>query len=169
MRTNKIVLCLAAAGSLFGIAGAGVVLMGSHARASQVYTVAQVRDRLNARPAEWEGRTVVVQGLAEPCPWWGGTGQAWYCADRPLVLAPGPADAGAAPLPLVRSASQQPVGFLSDLPVIGQLLPRPPAVPLLVPARFRVRLLGEPASACGEHRPCYEAQWLDATPVPRQL
>ena len=166
MRTIVITWCLATAGVLIGIGGAGVELAGSQAHAFQVYTVAQVRQRMATHPAAWEGKTVIVRGLAEPCPWWDRTEVAWHCAGRLLVLAPGPADAPALPLPLVRAPTEQPAGFLRDLPVLGRLLPRPSSLPMFAPARFRVRLLGKPVSACGEHGPCYEAQWLEVTRDP---
>lgn len=129
-----------------------------------VYTVAQVRAGL-ARDAEvWVGRSVLVRGMADPCPWWGGTIRLWQCADDPLVLGPGPSDPVAEPLPLGLTGEPAALAFLRGLPVLHDLLARSPAVPLFTPSRFRVRLQSLAAQSCGGRSPCYTAL-LDAASV----
>jgi len=140
----------------------GMAIRATHRAVAygSVYSMADLRERLAAQPASWVGRIVVVRAIAEPCPWWDESACLQHCASRPLMLFGAPAEAPTDPLPLVRAAPQPLWSFLHGLPVIGDLLPRSSTVPLLVPARFRVRLLAPPIRACTG---CYEALLLDAS------
>lgn len=147
------------------IAGLGVAVLSARPAAGPVYTVAGLRERLAAQPDAWAGRTVVVRGMAEPCPWWGGGARLWQCADEPLVLVAGPFDAVAEPLPLGQTAPGTALAFLRDVPILHEVLARPRAVPVFTPSRFRVRLQGLAAQSCGGRSPCYAALLLDVAPV----
>jgi hypothetical protein len=161
---HNLVGCLALTGGVIGIGAAGVARVGWRAPASTVYSVAQLRGHLEMQPAAWDGRTVRVRGMAEPCPWWAYSGQVRHCAGRVLVLAPPPGDAGAAPLPLVRAAAVPTFTFLGRIPLLGQLVRQSAAMPLLTTAIFHVRLVETPAAVCIGQRPCFDALLLDVAP-----
>jgi hypothetical protein len=83
------------------------------------------------------------------------------------VLIGAPTDAPADPLPLIRPAPQPLVTFARGLPILGDLLPRPPVLPRFTPSPFRVRLLSLPTCSHGR---CYAALLLDVAPlVPKGL
>jgi hypothetical protein len=144
-----------------------IALRGSQVNWGPDYTVADLRSRLAARPAAWVGRTVVVRAIAEPCPWWGAAARLLRCDARALVLVGTPAEAPADPLPLVQPAPLGIVSVVRGLPILGALLPRPPAVPLFTRARFRVRLFALPTCS---HGACYAALLLGVAPLtPKEL
>src|SRR5579864_3706156 len=108
----------------------------------------------------WAGRTVWVRGMAEPCPWWGGTTRLWQCADEPLILVADPAGQVAEPLPLSQPAPNALLAVLRGLPLLHDLVARSPTVPAFAPLHFRVRLRSLAAQAHGGRSPCYEAVLL---------
>jgi hypothetical protein len=146
---------LLAVGSLVLIACGALVVMRPTAP-GPVYAVTAIRAALAGRPQAWMGQTVEIRAVAEPCPWWEEQGRLQYCADQPLMLVGSPTGAPVDPLPVARAALQPLISFLRGLPILGQVLPRPSIVPLLVQARFRVRL---------QALPCYEALLLDVAPA----
>lgn len=132
-----------------------------------VYALAQVQAGLADHPRAWVGRTVWVRGMAEPCPWWGGTTRLWQCADEPLILVADPAGQVAEPLPLSQPAPNALLAVLRGLPLLHDLVARWRAVPVFTPARFRVRIHSLAAPACGGRSPCYEVLLLDTAPSGR--
>jgi hypothetical protein len=147
------------------IAGASIVLQRTgrgDPGVAPAYSVAGLRELLAAQQASWAERTVVARARAEPCPWWGSRERLQHCADRQLVLFDASGAVGD-PIPLERPEQQWLPAEWYSLPVIGELLPRPPGIPTYITARFRVRLLGLPAASC-EQRHCYEARLLDVLP-----
>jgi hypothetical protein len=159
---------LALLGALLGLllllrlAGA---LGGYQPAPGPVYSVAALRQRLATQPAAWVGRTVLVHAMAEPCPWWGAAERLRRCAGRQLVLAGASTDAPADPLPLIRPALPPLLTRVRSLPVLGALLPQAPGMPLFTPARFRVRLLAQPACAGAA---CYAALLLETVLLVQQ-
>lgn len=138
-----------------------------------VYSVAQVQAGLADHPQAWIGRTVRVRGMADPCPFQGGTTRLWQCADEPFILVPGPADPAAEPLPLSALAPDTLLAVLRALPLLRAVAPPPDpmalsqAVPVFRPARFRVQVRRLTAQSCAGRSPCYAAELLavaSATP-----
>jgi hypothetical protein len=125
-----------------------------------MYSVAQVQTGLMDQPQAWVGRAVRVRGMAEPCPLREGTAILWQCADDPLILVPAAADRVTAPLPLSRVTLDGISAILHGLPLLQDIVTTPRAVPQFTPARFVVRLRSQPAQACGDRAPCYEAVLL---------
>jgi hypothetical protein len=129
-----------------------------------VYSVATLQAHIEQEPHGWDGRTVLLRAIAEPCPWWGARARHLLWADHELVLAGTPTEAPATPLPLLRPAPNVLWSILRKLAFLGNLLPRPQPMPLLTPTRFHVRLVMLAPSACAGRLPCYEAEWLGAGP-----
>jgi hypothetical protein len=129
---------------------------------ASAYTLEALRAMLAVQPARWEGRTVVVQAKAEPCPWWDSRGRHRYCADRTLVLVD--TMAGGDPLPLDRPAHSWIPQLWYRLPVLGRLLPWPPKITIYAIARFRVQLQPLTAVSCWP-RHCFVAQVLGVLPT----
>ena len=141
------------------------ITAGSDVTPGAVYSVAQVQAGLADHPQAWVGRTVRVRGMAEPCPWWGGTARLWQCADEPLILVSDPADLVAEPLPLSRLAPDALLAVLRALPLLHDLVARSRAVPVFTPARFGVRLHRLAAQSCGGRSPCYAVVLLAVAPA----
>ena len=133
------------------------------ARHGSVVTLAHLQAGLAEQPQDWLSRTLRVSGIAEPCPWWGGTARLWQCAGDALILVAGPADPVATPLPLSRQPRDTILGLLRGLPLLSALAAPDSTVPLQTPLHFlvRLRLLG--AQACGGRVPCYEAVLLNVS------
>jgi hypothetical protein len=154
--------------SLLGLVSGLVLVIGCvvavvrPASGGPVYSVATLQARIEQEPHSWDGRTVLLRAIAEPCPWWAARARHLWCADQELVLAGMPREAPAAPFPLLRPAPNALWSILHKLTFLGNLLPRPRLVPLLIPARFRVRLVMLPPGACAGRLPCDESEWLDA-------
>lgn len=161
MRLVRLLIVLLTAGTLALSLGSAIVV--THLHTGPVYSLAQIQTELADHPHAWVGRTVLVRGVAEPCPWWGQTARLRQCADQPLVLVPAPADPRANPLPLRQQAPTQLLALLRGLPLLHDLVSPSPAVLVFRPARFRVHVHTLAASACGGRSTCYEAL-LDAAP-----
>jgi hypothetical protein len=140
------------------------ITAGSALTPGTVYTAPQVQAGLADQPQAWVGRTVRVRGMAEPCPYSGGTAYLWQCADDPLILVSDSTDRGAVPLPLSPSAPNALLAVLRNLPLLHDLAFRSPAVPVFAPERFQVQVRSVDVQTCGGRSPCYEAVLLDATP-----
>jgi hypothetical protein len=137
-----------------------VVIPGPMAR---VYSVAALRTLVERAPAQWLGQELVVRGLVGPCPWWGVAARIEHCAGQPLVLIGAPGEAAASPLPLVRPAPQPLLSMMRSLPILGDLLPRSPALVLhwSTVTTYRIRVQAIANSICGTHT-CYQATLLAA-------
>lgn len=143
--------------------------VGNDVTPGAVYSVAQMQAGLVDHPQAWVGRTVQVRGMAQPCPWWGGTARLWQCADDPFILVPDPADRAAEPLPLSQLAPDALPKVLRALPLLHALavrfVARSRAVPEFTPARFRVQVQRLAAQVCGGRSPCYAAVLLAVAPM----
>jgi hypothetical protein len=102
----------------------GVLTAGHPTSPQTVYALASREEHLDRDPAAGVGRTALVRAVAEPCPWWSRRAQLQDCAGKALVLISGPAQAPAAPLPLVRPSPAPLASLLRTAPLLGDLLSR---------------------------------------------
>jgi hypothetical protein len=159
---RALVLCLAL---LAGIAGAGALglhLTGERGAQEPAYPVGALVARLETQAVPWAGRTVVLLGRLEPCPWAAPAARTRYCAGQPLVLA---AMRGSGVLPVVDSAGPTWLARAQAIPLLGMLVPEAPALPLFTPLRATAVLELLPAASCRRAH-CYRARLLHAQAVP---
>jgi hypothetical protein len=165
-----------------GAALAGLVLVGVPGLrvlrdrlglASPVYSLAQVEDGLRQRPGAWVGRAIRVRArlssLAAPCAlMYGGCGVAparYYALDAGVPGSTRFPRGTLPPLVLEVGAEDPLYTTLQQIPVLRDLVPRPPRLQAVEVAMVRLEP-SPPQIACGV-RLCYHALLLGPPPDER--
>jgi hypothetical protein len=129
----------------------------------KVYTLSELEARLARVPGSWLARPLRVWALAQPCPTAGSPHAALHCLTfKPVLVDPDDMSL-TAPLPLADAPGNSFHDLLSNVPLIGSLLPLQ-AVRWDRPAVYRLRLLAPPAGTCADPG-CYTAVLLDGVPI----
>jgi hypothetical protein len=159
---------------LGGLAAAGCLLAALLALPRDhgpIYTVSQVQAGLAHDPRAWTNRTLLLRGVASGVRCWvtaaglgaDGLKMTDWCRPPRFILWDGDPAAVAA-LPLAWASPAPLLAIARRVPLLGVLLPTPPAADWGKVATYRVALRAMPLAVCGSGT-CYEALLLDAAPA----
>lgn len=156
VRYAVVLLLVVAFGGGLPLAGIAVLRSALGLATGPVYTVAEVQRLVTRDPAEWTGRTVLVQG--------------WAVADHARVdpnivdrldtLVDVQAQGWLPRLLVVRGRKDAVLAVLRRVPLLGRFAPRPQVLQRERLATYRVQLRLLPGHPCAA---CIEAVLLDAT------
>jgi hypothetical protein len=149
-------------GLLLGGGLAGTQLAGHSPSSGAVYTVAEVRERLDREPSTWLQRTVRVRAVAQMQTVLMSTSGASTSVRVPALMDPG-ARPTAPWLLLAPGARSRDREFLRGLPLLRGLVAPPQTPAWGTPTVYDVTLQ-RTTCLVPQAQPCYEADLVDAAP-----